>query len=75
MQPGTDRTETDWQTGQCVAEPLAPPSEPRKIDYHPDGQSIAVLTAQGEVIVADAATGRARCARWPAHEPHLANNH
>src|SRR2546423_2964642 len=53
-------------------EPLPLPSEPRKLDYSPDGRQLAVLGAKGELVVIDPATGKT-LRQWQAHPPHLDN--
>src|SRR5262249_54931996 len=55
----------DWGAGQLGHEPLPLPSEPRSLDYSPDGQQLAVLCAKGELVVTDPATGKA-LRQWQA---------
>jgi WD40 repeat protein len=64
----------DWQTGKTQHEPMPLPSEPRSLDYSPDGKQLAVLGAQGELSIIDPATAKT-VRKWQAHPPHLANNH
>jgi WD40 repeat protein len=60
----------DWRAGKLQHEPLPLPSEPRKLDYSPDGRQLAVLCADGELRVIDPATGKT-LRQWQAHPPHL----
>jgi WD40 repeat protein len=62
----------EWRTGKLQHEPLQLTSEPRKLDYSPDGRQLAVLSAEGELTVVDPITGNIR--QWPAHRPHRGNN-
>src|SRR5262249_2837506 len=48
------------------------PSEPRQLDYSPDGSQLAVIGAKGELVVIDPATGKT-LRQWQAHPPHLLN--
>jgi WD40 repeat protein len=45
----------DWQAGKLQHEPLPLPSEPRGVDYSPDGRQLAVIGAKGEVVMIDPA--------------------
>jgi WD40 repeat protein len=65
----------DWRTGKLRHEPLPLSSEPRSLDYSPNGLQLAVLGTNGELVVLDPATGKALRPPWQAHPPHLANNH
>jgi WD40 repeat protein len=63
----------DWRMGKPQCVPLPLPSEPRKMDYSPDGRHLAVLCANGESVVFDPATGKA-LRQWQAHPHHLRTN-
>jgi WD40 repeat protein len=63
----------DWRAGQLRHEPLPMPSEPRMLDYSPDGRQLAVIGAMGELVVIDPATGKT-LRQWQAHPPHLDNS-
>jgi len=45
----------DWHSGRQVGEPLATTSEPRSLAYRPDGRELAVLCADGQVLLVDPA--------------------
>jgi WD40 repeat protein/serine/threonine protein kinase len=62
----------DWRAGKFQQEPLRLPSEPRKLDYSPDGRQLAVICARGELVVLDPARGKT-LRQWRAHPPHLHN--
>jgi WD40 repeat protein len=64
----------DWRAGKLQHEPLKLPSEPRNLDYSPDGRQLAVIGAKGELVVIDPATGKT-LRQWQAHPPHLDNIH
>jgi WD40 repeat protein/serine/threonine protein kinase len=64
----------DWRAGKLQHEPLQMPSEPRKLDYSPDGRQLTVIGAKGELVVIDPATGKT-LRQWLAHSPHLDNIH
>jgi WD40 repeat protein len=64
----------DWRAGTLQHEPLELPSEPRQVDYSPDGRQLAVLGAKGELVVLDPAAGKT-LRQWPAHPPYLYNIH
>jgi WD40 repeat protein len=64
----------DWRAGKLQHEPLSLPSEPRNLDYSPDGRQLAVIGAKGELVVIDPATGKT-LRQWQAHPPHLDNIH
>ena len=53
----------DLRTGRSLGTPLATPSEPRSLDFSPDGRRAAVLCAGGEILVIDPDSGRP-VARW-----------
>ncbi len=63
--PGTVRL-WDWRTGQPAGAPLALPSEPRALDFSPDGQFLAVACADGKVVIIDPATG-SKVQTWQAY--------
>jgi WD40 repeat protein len=60
----------DWRAGQFQHEPLPLPSEPRQLDYSPDGRQLAVICANGELVVIDPAKGTP-LRQWQAHPPFL----
>jgi WD40 repeat protein/serine/threonine protein kinase len=62
----------DWRTGEFRHGPVQTPSEPRMLDYSPDGRQLAVVCAKGELVVIDPATGKT-LQQWRAHPPYLAN--
>jgi WD40 repeat protein len=62
----------DWRAGKLRYEPLPLPSEPRQLDYSPDGGRLAVLGARGELVLIDPATGKT-VRQWQAHAPYLTN--
>src|SRR5262249_39061036 len=62
----------DWRAGKLQHRPLPLPSEPRKLDYSPDGRQLAVISARGVLVVIDPAAGKT-LRHWQAHAPHLAN--
>jgi WD40 repeat protein len=41
----------DWATGKVLAGPIPLPTEPRGIDYSPDGRQLAVACADGLVLL------------------------
>jgi WD40 repeat protein len=61
----------DRRVGKLQHQPLQLPSEPRKLDYSPDGGQLAVICAKGELVVIDPATGKMLRAPWRAHPPAL----
>jgi eukaryotic-like serine/threonine-protein kinase len=50
----------DWAGGTRIAGPVAMPSEPRGLDYSPDGSLVAVTCADGWVILVNASDGSIR---------------
>jgi WD40 repeat protein/serine/threonine protein kinase len=62
----------DWRAGRRLHEPLPLPSEPRQLDYSPDGRQLAVIGAKGELVVIDPAAGTT-LRQWQAHPPCLGN--
>ncbi|MBW3541737.1 MAG: NAD-dependent epimerase/dehydratase family protein, partial [Planctomycetes bacterium] len=50
----------NWKTGTEIAEPLRAPSEPIRCAYSPDGKSLVVVCAAGEMLLLDAETKRIR---------------
>jgi WD40 repeat protein len=55
-----------WRDGKLQHQPLPLPSEPRQLDYSPDGRQLAVICSGGELVVVDPATGKA-LRQWKAH--------
>jgi WD40 repeat protein len=64
----------DWRTGKRLFEPLAMPSEPRCLDYSPDGQALAVICAGGQLVLVEPGSGRVE-RQWQARPPSLNNNY
>jgi serine/threonine protein kinase/WD40 repeat protein len=62
----------DWRAGELQYEPVKLPSEPRKLEYSPDGRKLAVVCAKGELVVIDPATGKT-LRQWQARGPALHN--
>jgi WD40 repeat protein/serine/threonine protein kinase len=62
----------DWRAGKLQHKPVQLPSEPRKLDYSPDGRYLAVIGAKGELVLIDPASGET-LRQWQAH-PADANN-
>jgi WD40 repeat protein/serine/threonine protein kinase len=62
----------DWRAGKLQHGPLPLPSEPRKLDYSPDGRQLAVVGAKGDLVVIDPATGKT-LRQWQAHPPYPEN--
>jgi WD40 repeat protein len=60
----------DWRAGKLRHQPLPLPSEPRNLDYSPDGRQLAVIGAKGELVVIDPATGET-LRSWQAHRSAL----
>jgi serine/threonine protein kinase/WD40 repeat protein len=56
----------NWRTGQCLCDPLDTPSEPRSLDYSPDGQRLAVFCSRGQLLVIHPLEGR-RLLQWQAY--------
>ncbi len=50
----------DWSTGERLVAPIPMPTEPRGLDYSPDGQMVAVTCADGWVVLVDASSGAIR---------------
>ena len=50
----------DWSTGKRLVAPIPMPTEPRGLDYSPDGQVVAVTCADGWVVLVDASSGVVR---------------
>ncbi len=68
----------EWRTGRPAPGRLPMPSEPRDLAWTPDGASLAVICARGEVMRVDATTGAAQMlwkipARSPTNERRLEN--
>jgi WD40 repeat protein/serine/threonine protein kinase len=57
--PGTLRF-WDWRRGVEVLDARATPSEPLDADYSPDGQTLALLCAGGEIFLLDPKSGAQR---------------
>src|SRR5262249_10560836 len=75
-QPGQQPGQLLWwdcRAGKPKHKPLLL-SEPRSLDYSPDSRQLAVIGAQGELVVIDPTTGK-RHRQWQAHDPHLGNGH
>jgi eukaryotic-like serine/threonine-protein kinase len=47
----------DWSTGKRMLDPIPMPTEPRGLDYRPDGRIVAVTCANGWVVLVDALSG------------------
>jgi WD40 repeat protein len=47
----------NWQTGAAQFAPLPMPSEPRGVDYSPDGKSAAVICHGGQIFVVNPSDG------------------
>jgi WD40 repeat protein len=58
----------NWQTGQRLYEPIALSEEPLALAFHPEGWTLAVLTAGGRVQLFDPQTGRQTRA-WSYPQP------
>ena len=50
----------DWAAGTRRFDPINLPTEPRGLDYHPDGSLLAVTCADGWVVLVDPADGTIR---------------
>jgi WD40 repeat protein len=64
----------DWRAGKLQNEIVQLSSEPRKLDYSPDGRQLASIGANGDLTVVDPATAKT-LRQWPAHPPYFPNNH
>jgi WD40 repeat protein/serine/threonine protein kinase len=62
----------DWRAGKLQHKPLPLPAEPRGLDYGPDGRQLAVLGADGELVLIDPAAGKV-LRSWRAHGPYWIN--
>jgi hypothetical protein len=62
----------DWRAGKLQHQPLPLASEPRKLDYSSDGRRLAVLCANGELLVIDPAAGKT-LRQQQAHSAHAQN--
>jgi WD40 repeat protein/serine/threonine protein kinase len=58
----------DWRTGKLQHKPLPLPSEPRTLDYSPDGKKLAVICARYEVVLIDPAKGTMLRPPWQEHK-------
>jgi WD40 repeat protein len=63
----------DWASGRARWR-AALPSEPRSLSYRRDGRRLAVLCADGELLVFEPGRGR-EVRRWQAHEPERVAAH
>ena len=52
--PGARLGVWDWRTGEPAFDAVPLPSDPRCLDYRPDGRHLAVTCAGGELLVLDA---------------------
>jgi eukaryotic-like serine/threonine-protein kinase len=50
----------DWAAGAHITAPVGLPSEPRGLDYSPDGRTVAVTCADGWVVLVDSSNGAIR---------------
>ncbi len=50
----------DWATGKRLVAPIPMPTEPRGLDFSPDGRTVAVTCADGWVVLLDASSGALR---------------
>jgi WD40 repeat protein len=57
----------DWRTGKLTCAPVPMPSEPRGLDYSPDGQCLAVLCSAGQLLLLYPQDGRILF-QWQAHD-------
>jgi|GEM_PF-6920398 len=48
----------DWSRGERLFDPVPMPSEPRGLAFRPDGGSLAVVCANGLIVLLDPTTGR-----------------
>ncbi len=60
----------NWRDATDSRPPRAMPSEPRGIDFSPDGNTVAVLCAGGEMVLLDSSTGEART-QWTNEIEHF----
>jgi WD40 repeat protein/tetratricopeptide (TPR) repeat protein len=63
----------DWASGGEKWK-AALPSEPRALSYRPDGRSLAVLCAGGELLIFNPDDGR-EALRWSSHDAELTASH
>ncbi len=63
----------DWHTGREESRGQLP-SDPRALDYRPDGKQLAIFCGGGEVLLVDIATGRKE-AQWQAAPATLNASH
>jgi WD40 repeat protein/serine/threonine protein kinase/tetratricopeptide (TPR) repeat protein len=47
----------DWRNGVRKLGPIGMPSEPRAVDFSPDGLTVAVICAAGEIVLVDVDSG------------------
>ena len=50
----------DWAEGKRIVPPIPMPTEPRGLDFSPDGRTVAITCADGWVVLLDAASGGLR---------------
>ena len=50
----------DWAAGKRLVAPIPMPTEPRGLDFSPDGRTVAVTCADGWVVLLDASSGALR---------------
>lgn len=62
----------DWRTGKLLHDPVPLPSEPRGLDYSPDGRFLAVTCSSGELLLLDPAGGRV-VRQWSTHRGRIPN--
>jgi WD40 repeat protein/tetratricopeptide (TPR) repeat protein len=55
----------DWHTGEATCAPLDTPSEPRSLDYSPDGKRLAMFCASGQVLLVNPLLGQI-LTKWQA---------
>ncbi len=64
----------DWRSGAASFAPVELSSEPRWMDFRPDGRRLAVICASGELVVIDTADGRVTH-RWAARPESTNSSH
>ncbi len=53
----------DWRSGKPALAPASLPSDPRWLDYSPDGKRLAVICGDGELLLIETVNGQV-AARW-----------